>query len=379
MEKIVETASAYCEIIHLAHHAATRPALWANVAGAAGRLLGADAVGFFSHDFLAQRGQIDGSSGITREFCSLYADRIANQNLWITTRRDRPDGAVTSAELVPQWELTRSAFYRQWLRPQGFLHGAIGILARSPEDSQYIIAFRRSDAQGFGPAEKQLIVLLSPYLCCAQSLADEFKTQQALSDMLMGLLAVLPEPIMIVDGDARPVIMSAAAKCLLAQNDGLTLSNGMLQTASAKETASLRRFIAKLANGNDAPISPSPAEYVINRPSGGAPFLLHLALLPPSMVEKIAKRPGVVSVVMRPVSTPTLAPSVCRFYGMTPAETRLAELIVSGQSLFKAATRLGVSRNTARTHMKRIYAKIGVHRQIEIVSVLSTTCVTPRH
>jgi len=376
----VETASSYSEIIHLAHHAASKPSLWADVAGAVGRLLGADAVGFFSHDFLSQRGQIDGSSGLAPEFCSLYSNRIATQNLWITTRHDRTNGALTSAELVPQWELTRSAFYRQWLRPQNFLHGVIGVLSHSQEDSRYLIAFRRSDAQGFGPAEKQIIVLLLPDLCCAQSLADEFKTQQTLRDMLMGLLAALPEPIMIVDGDARPIIMSAAAECLLAQNDGLSLSKGMLQTASAKETISLRRFIARLANGNEqATTNPSPTEYVVNRPSGEAPFLLHLAPLPPSIGDTIAKRPNVVSVIMRPVSAPTLAPSICRFYGMTPAETRLAELIVSGQSLFKAATRLGVSRNTARTHMKRIYAKIGVHRQVEIVSVLSTRCVDPRH
>jgi DNA-binding CsgD family transcriptional regulator len=58
-------------------------------------------------------------------------------------------------------------------------------------------------------------------------------------------------------------------------------------------------------------------------------------------------------------------------YGLTRAEERLLHLILDGLGLFEAAERLGVSRNTARTHMKRIYAKTGTRRQAELMRSLT--------
>lgn len=57
-------------------------------------------------------------------------------------------------------------------------------------------------------------------------------------------------------------------------------------------------------------------------------------------------------------------------YGITPAQLRLAGLIVAGHDLVDAAGRLGVSVNTARTHLQRMYDKTGVRTQPALVRVL---------
>jgi DNA-binding CsgD family transcriptional regulator len=62
---------------------------------------------------------------------------------------------------------------------------------------------------------------------------------------------------------------------------------------------------------------------------------------------------------------------LAELYGLTRAEERLLHFILDGLGLFEAAERLGVSRNTARTHMKRIYAKTGTHRQAELMRSLT--------
>lgn len=59
-------------------------------------------------------------------------------------------------------------------------------------------------------------------------------------------------------------------------------------------------------------------------------------------------------------------------YGLTPAEERLAQLILQGLRLHEAEAALGIRHSTARTHMKRIYAKTGTHRQVELVRLLIT-------
>jgi hypothetical protein len=44
----------------------------------------------------------------------------------------------------------------------------------------------------------------------------------------------------------------------------------------------------------------------------------------------------------------------------------------TGEALDKVADRLNISKETSRTQLKSIFAKLGVHRQAELVAVLST-------
>jgi DNA-binding CsgD family transcriptional regulator len=56
--------------------------------------------------------------------------------------------------------------------------------------------------------------------------------------------------------------------------------------------------------------------------------------------------------------------------GLTPAETRLAGALFTGQSVESYAREAAISINTARWHVKQIYAKIGVKRQSELIHTL---------
>jgi DNA-binding CsgD family transcriptional regulator len=56
---------------------------------------------------------------------------------------------------------------------------------------------------------------------------------------------------------------------------------------------------------------------------------------------------------------------------MTEAESRLAVRLASGGSVAEAASKLGISYETARTTLKRIFPKVGVTRQSELTAVLA--------
>jgi DNA-binding CsgD family transcriptional regulator len=57
-------------------------------------------------------------------------------------------------------------------------------------------------------------------------------------------------------------------------------------------------------------------------------------------------------------------------YGITPAQLRLAQLTIAGDDLRIASKRLGVSVATTRTHMQRMFEKLGVHSQTALVRAL---------
>lgn len=63
--------------------------------------------------------------------------------------------------------------------------------------------------------------------------------------------------------------------------------------------------------------------------------------------------------------------AVARRNRLTVRETRMLMLIVEGYDPSGAARRLGVARSTARTHLQRVFEKIGVTRQGELVSFVA--------
>jgi DNA-binding CsgD family transcriptional regulator len=68
--------------------------------------------------------------------------------------------------------------------------------------------------------------------------------------------------------------------------------------------------------------------------------------------------------------------TVARIFSLTPAEARLFQHLVTGASLTEAATALGVTEATARTHRNHIFTKTGVSRRNDLL-VLVTRLVPP--
>jgi len=60
-------------------------------------------------------------------------------------------------------------------------------------------------------------------------------------------------------------------------------------------------------------------------------------------------------------------------FELTAAEQRVAEMVREGESPMVIASRLGLSVNTVRAHMKRLFAKTGVHSRASLVRVLMET------
>jgi DNA-binding CsgD family transcriptional regulator len=59
-------------------------------------------------------------------------------------------------------------------------------------------------------------------------------------------------------------------------------------------------------------------------------------------------------------------------YGLTLAEARVALHAASGQSVADVCALLKISPNTVKTHLRRVYAKTGIHRQAELSSIVAS-------
>src|SRR5262249_48698054 len=57
-------------------------------------------------------------------------------------------------------------------------------------------------------------------------------------------------------------------------------------------------------------------------------------------------------------------------FGLTPKESMIAIALMRGKTLIHAAEQLGISHNTARTHLQRIYGKTSTSHQGELLRLL---------
>ena len=64
-------------------------------------------------------------------------------------------------------------------------------------------------------------------------------------------------------------------------------------------------------------------------------------------------------------------------FGLTAAEIRLAAAVFEGLSLPEAAEKFGISINTARFQLARIFDKTGVSRQAELVKLMMQLASSP--
>jgi DNA-binding CsgD family transcriptional regulator len=107
----------------------------------------------------------------------------------------------------------------------------------------------------------------------------------------------------------------------------------------------------------------------VERPSGRRPLSMHIAPLRGAR----GQAPVEAALVLIHDSDRHAVPPKQRLreaYGLTAAEAGVAQLLLRGAGMPEIATELRISVETARTHLRRILGKAGVHRQSDLILLL---------
>ncbi|MBI1815373.1 MAG: helix-turn-helix transcriptional regulator [Deltaproteobacteria bacterium] len=194
------------------------------------------------------------------------------------------------------------------------------------------------------------------------------------------LLHRLGHAVILVDERGRVVRMNQRAAEIVAQGDGLLIQHGVLRGVRPTDTAALHRLIGESVHSEPTNGCAAGVGLRLERPSRRWPLT---ALVTP--LTSLGSPPNGHAVAAVFVSDPEHSPAIDvgmlrQWFGLTPAEARLAVVLAQGHSLAEGLDRLGVGVNTARTQLKAIFGKTGTKRQAELVRLLLTapTLTAPR-
>lgn len=234
-------------------------------------------------------------------------------------------------------------------------------LYRTPNIYVRLRLTRDDSRADFGEGEKALLTRLIPHLRIALDLHARLTTTQAESQLFSSAMADLAVATLILDRDGRIMRRNAVAARMLEDGGVIADRNGRLEPRTGAASAAITRILA----------APPPAGeeslFEIALPDG--PVLNGRARAVPTS----AYGDGAWLALFLTDPTRPAGPSSESLrdrFQLTRAEAALAVQMVEGVALADAAAALDIAYNTARSHLRAIFAKTGTHRQVQLVTLL---------
>jgi pimeloyl-ACP methyl ester carboxylesterase/DNA-binding CsgD family transcriptional regulator len=208
-------------------------------------------------------------------------------------------------------------------------------------------------------AAQLLAQCLAPHFERAHDIHMELSELTLQRDGLEAALSRVPLGMAVVHTDGALVGMNRALLALTQRDIGLYADGDRLQT---QPSAAFLEVLQTVFSGEakDATMTMG----VRGEPSSVSVWV---SLLRPG---RQAAPPLALVLVASGQSRALSVEALSRLYELTPAEARLAQQLVLGHSLDEACQAQGVSINTGKSHLKRIFSKVGVRRQSELVQAV---------
>lgn len=193
-------------------------------------------------------------------------------------------------------------------------------------------------------------------------------------------LNLLDFGVVLVTRAGHACFVNDAADKMLEAGHAVRRRGGVLVAAKLAENMMLQSSLASAIAASDrsmAEIGPSDGGSLLKL--GAQEHRLICAAVP---LDYRAEAPGdcaAMLILIDPAYDPDrLVQPLCRLYGLSPVETRLACHLVRGASLGDASKALRIKEQTARSYLKQIFAKLNVRRQVDLVRMLLTSAVRSR-
>jgi DNA-binding CsgD family transcriptional regulator/PAS domain-containing protein len=303
-----------------------------------------------------------------------YEEYYCSVNVWFTSQKSLvTQGSVLTSQMIcPDDVVLRSEYYNDFLRPQDLFHGLRGTILKEGSWSGILTALRSRRFNAFDEVELATLKTLVPHLQRALQIQRRLEGLQAFRAAATDALDHLPIGVILMDGRGHPLLINGPARVILGENDGLTLTNDGLRGATPANTTELRRLIDGAALTAAGEGLDAGGALSLPRPSLRRPLAVLVGPLKAGDGELVpAQIARVILFVSDPERAMETAPDLLRrLYGLTPAESRLAALLLEGSSVTQASEKLEVSPQTARAQLKSIFSKTDTRRQSELIRLV---------
>jgi DNA-binding CsgD family transcriptional regulator/PAS domain-containing protein len=272
-------------------------------------------------------------------------------------------GVGTDLDFTSADAIAHDPYYQDFLGRHG-LRWFAGVKVAHGDD-EWCLSIQRSIEQGpFSSAELRMLSVLPRHLSGAVALARVLGFARA--EAAVEALEVSGTAVVLLDRSGEVLRVNKATERLFGPD--LQVTRKRLVSKSHPATAKLDQAIRSLLWTEASSALKPPIALPCGR---GQPLLAYPVRLAGVSRDALAPCQALVLIIdlnahPRPPET-----SLRTLFGLTTAEATLAARLASGASIESIAKELDVAYETARNHLKSIFAKTNTHRQAEFISLVA--------
>ena len=285
--------------------------------------------------------------------------------------RQLPDSHLVHVkDLYTAEELKTSPTYNEILLRSQYQNG-LNVRLDGPDTSH--ISWGLGDpvaSDGWGSSEIATIKRLLPHIRQFIRVRQALVRAEAHETTVTALLDNPRIGVLHLDRRGQIIAVNDRARSILRHGDGLSARDGVLLGArKAADRLHLEGLVASaLPVGGAIAVSGS---MLLGRSSGLPPFVVHVKPVAVPQPDYGARHVAALVLIVEPGSQHRIDPGlVAKTLGLTPMESRVAAGLAEGRSVDEMAGAMGNTKHAVYWHLQRIYRKLSISRQAELVRLV---------
>lgn len=320
------------------------------------------------HDLASSVAHVPFMSGFSQAEIDQFSSHFASVNPWIP-RLDRvPVGqGLCGDEIFPREELVKSEFYNDWLKRQAGCETSIGVSIIREESRTFVLSTSTSSADfDLNREAAKRYTVLAPHLKRAFDFIrkrDLFAPHEQATQTLFDSIGV---GLIYVSENRKARRWNKSAEALMGAGLPVEIeADGRLSLRCEKSTAVLDFLTSRQG------VQTRPHTAIVKGRNHDN-YRITLVRLHSDALTEFLEGPTVAVIAEPMLATPLneRRDLLMQLYKLTATEIRIASSIASGHSPREVAIADEISYETVRTHLRNIYAKLGVNSRAGLVSLL---------
>ncbi len=241
-----------------------------------------------------------------------------------------------------------------------------------------VIRRRQEPDQPFTETDAQLLRELLPHLQRALGLYALLKRQEAEKSIYENIIDHFALGCVLLNDAGGVIQVNSAARAIIDRAGAIAISHGRIRLADRAAQRVLDTSIETLAQARRSNGASTAGKLVRVRARDGtllallvysAPLMPYFQGVPaPSVIvylSDLARKPD----ALLPASASAHV-QIARLFDLSPQEARLALLLAYGYTISEAAAEMHIAETAARNYSKRVYAKVGIGSQTDLVRLV---------
>jgi len=354
------------ELIGVIYDAALDPNAWNAALASCAQFVDGSAATLFSKDANSRNGDVAFDVGIDSHYKKLYFERYIRLDPLTTGQFFAEiDVPVSTTDLVPYEEFMETRFYGEWVKPQRLVDFVTTQLDKSETSAAMFGVFRHERNTLADDAMRVAVVEVGG----APEVAAFRKTE---ADTFADTLDGLNTGVFFVASCGRIAHANKAGAAMLSAGKVVCSNRDRLMASNAQCNKALTEAIAA-AGKSDIALSPKGISMPLVARDGENHVAHVLPLTSGERQRASASFAATAAVFVHAAAfKPTAAPEViAKTFKLTPTELRTFLAVVEIGGVPEVAEELGISSNTVKTHLQRIFSKTGANRQADLVKLFA--------